>query len=99
MATTMAVDGTWTIKFKTPGGERQADLVFKTDGETLTGTFDNAELHDGRTDGKELSFKAQLTAPFKVKIKASATVEGDAITGKAKAGIMTIAFAGARKTR
>lgn len=94
----MAVDGAWTIKFKTPGGERQADLVFKTDGETLTGTFDNAELQEGHTDGKDLSFKAQLVSPFKVKIKAAATIEGDTITGKAKAGIMTIAFAGARKT-
>lgn len=93
----MAVDGTWTIKFRTPGGERQADLVFSTEGENLTGTFDGTEFQEGHTDGRELSFRTQLTSPFKMKIKASASVDGDTITGKAKAGIMNIPFTGTRK--
>jgi hypothetical protein len=93
----MAVDGTWTIAFHTPGGARQADIVFKADGETVMGTYDGVEIQNGHTDGKEVRFTAQLVSPFKVKIKASATVEGDTITGKAKVGIMNIPFTGARK--
>jgi hypothetical protein len=92
----MAVDGTWTIAFRTPGGARQADMVFETDGERLTGTYDGVEITDGHTDGRDVSFTAQLTSPFKVKIKARASVDGDTITGKAKAGLMTIPFTGTR---
>jgi hypothetical protein len=92
----MTVDGTWTIKFRTPGGEREAKLVVKTDGTLLQGTFDGAPLDDGRVDGTAVTFSAKLTTPFKVKIKCAADVDGDTITGKAKAAIMTIPFAGTR---
>jgi hypothetical protein len=94
----MAVDGTWTVNFSVPGGDKEADLVLASDGDTLTGTFDNAELQNGRTDGRNVTFSAQLVSPFRIKIKASATVDGDTITGKADAGIMKIPFAGARKS-
>ena len=93
----MAVDGMWTIDFQVPGGRRHADLVFRTDGDVLTGTFDDVELQNGHTDGRNISFFAQLLSPFKVKVKASATIDGDTITGKAKAGIMNIPFTGTRR--
>jgi hypothetical protein len=92
----MTADGTWTIKFRTPGGEREAKLVINADGAALSGTFDGAPLDDGRVDGTEITFSAKLTTPFKVKIKCVADIDGDTITGKAKAAIMTIPFAGTR---
>jgi hypothetical protein len=93
----MAVDGTYTVNFTVPGGQKEADLIFATDGETLTGSFDDAELQNGRTDGRNVTFSAQLVSPFRIKIKVAAVVDGDTITGKADAGIMKIPFAGARK--
>ena len=93
----MSVDGTYTVNFTVPGGQKEADLVIATDGETLTGKLDDAELQNGRTDGRNVSFSAQLVSPFRIKIKVAATVDGDTITGKADAGIMKISFAGARK--
>jgi len=92
----MTIDGAWTIEFRTPGGVRHATLHFVTDGPTLTGSFDDAPLTDGRVDGAAVSFAACLTTPFKVKIKATATIDGDAIRGQAKAAIMTIPFTGSR---
>ena len=92
----MAIDGTWSIHFRTPGGERHATLLFATEGTTLTGSFDGAPLMDGHVNGTAISFAAQLTSPFKVKIKATATIDGDTIAGQAKAAIMTIPFTGTR---
>ncbi|MEV4704978.1 hypothetical protein [Actinoplanes sp. NPDC049316] len=92
----MAVDGAWTIAFRTPGGPGRAEMVFRTDGGRLTGTYDGVAIQDGHTDGRELSFTAQLVSPFKVKIKASASVDGDTITGRARAGLITIPFTGTR---
>jgi hypothetical protein len=93
---TMTADGTWTIKFRTPSDEREAKLVIKTDGTTLSGTFDGAHLNDGRVDDTEVTFSAKLTTPFKVKIKCVADIDGDTITNKANAAIMTIPFPGTR---
>jgi hypothetical protein len=92
----MTIDGTWTIGYQTPGGRRQTDLVLRTAGTALTGSFDGTPISDGQTDGTQLSFTAQLTSPFKVKIKCAASIDGDTITGKAKAAILTIPFAGTR---
>ena len=92
----MTVDGTWLIKFRTPGGERQAELVLTTEGPTVTGTFDGATLDNGRVDGSLVTFSAQLTTPFKVKIDCTAEIDDEKITGKAKAAIMTIPFEGTR---
>ena len=95
--TTVAADGTWTIKFDTPRGEQQAELVFETAGGELTGTWDGGAIEDGRVDGDAVSFKARLTSPFRMKIKCAASIDGDAITGKAKAPMMTVPFAGTRE--
>ncbi len=94
----MTLDGTWTIGFHTPGGDRQADLVLASAGAELTGTFDGNPIRGAHTDGTKITFTAQLITPFKVKITCTATVDGDTISGKAKAAIMTIPFTGTRQS-
>jgi hypothetical protein len=47
-------------------------------------------------DGNEISFHAQLTSPFKMKIKCTASVDGDTMTGTAKATMMSRSFTGTR---
>ena len=93
----MAEDSSWTIKFKTPGGEQQVQLVLGTTENGLTGTFDGAAIKDGRANDNEISFNAELTSPFQMKIKFSASIDGDTMTGKAKAAMMTIPFTGTRE--
>jgi 2-polyprenyl-6-methoxyphenol hydroxylase-like FAD-dependent oxidoreductase len=93
----LAPDGSWTIKFKTPGGEQQARLVLSTTGNALTGIYDGAAIKDGQANDNEISFNAELTSPFQMKIKFTASIDGDTMTGKAKAPMMTVSFTGTRE--
>jgi hypothetical protein len=94
----MTVDGTWTVRYQPPvGGEQQADLVLSTSGTTLTGSFDGTPIDDGEAHGTDFSYTANLTSPFKVKVKCTGSVDGDTIAGKVKAAFMTVEFAGTRK--
>jgi 2-polyprenyl-6-methoxyphenol hydroxylase-like FAD-dependent oxidoreductase len=92
-------DGLWTLKFQTPGGEKHAALSLSTNGNTVTGSLDGASLEDGRVDGDEIGFTSRLTSPVKLKIKCTASVDGDTMTGKAKATMMSLAFTATREAR
>ena len=92
-----APDGSWTIKFKTPGGEQQARLVLSTTGNALTGIYDGAAIKDGQANDNEISFNTELTSPFKMPIAFTASIDGDTMTGKAKAPMMTVSFTGTRE--
>lgn len=56
------IDGTWKGDFYSPDGPMSLTYVFKTDGDTLTGTvstgFDLMNLEDGKVkeDGENFSF-------------------------------------------
>ncbi|PRY40555.1 FAD-dependent oxidoreductase [Umezawaea tangerina] len=93
-----SVDGTWTIGFTTPRGERYLDLVLSTTGGALNGTLDGVSIEDGRVDGAEVAFTSRLTSPFTMKISCAATVEGDTMSGKAKAAMMSLAFTATRRS-
>ncbi|MEV7626495.1 FAD-dependent monooxygenase [Actinoplanes sp. NPDC089786] len=90
------IDGTWTMTFTTGSGERTAPLILTTDGTAVTGTYDGTPIQDGRIDNGELTYTAHLTSPFKLKIKCTATVENNTMSGKAKAAMMTIPFTATR---
>jgi hypothetical protein len=90
----MANDSTWRIRFRTPGGEQRAQLVLSTSGRVVTGTYDGAPIRDGQARENEISFKAELTSPFKMTVTFTATIIGDTMTGKAKSAMMTIPFTG-----
>lgn len=93
----MTIDGTWTIKYQGPTGEKEADLVLSSDGTALTGTFDDIPINDGEVHGTEFSYTAKFTSPAKVKVKCTGTWDGDTMGGKVKAAFMTISFSGKRK--
>lgn len=97
----MSVDGRWEIILSTPMGERKGTLEFVTDGSTLTGSMDTDDgpvaITDGKVSGDTISWTSAITSPMKLTVKATATVEGDTLKGKAKAGIMPgISFTGTR---
>ena len=97
----MGADGTWNMTMKTPMGEQAGTLTLATEGGTLTGSMDgpqgSLELEDGTVDGDSLSWTVNMTSPMPVKIEATATVDGDTISGEAKLGAFgTGTFSGTR---
>jgi len=98
---TMSVDGTWNVTLQTPMGAQAGTLTFVTDGGVLTGEMSGAQgtlaLEEGTCDGNELSWTVNMTSPMPIKVEATATVNGDAITGEAKLGAFgTATFEGSR---
>jgi 2-polyprenyl-6-methoxyphenol hydroxylase-like FAD-dependent oxidoreductase len=92
------VDGTWTLRFQTPRGEQRAALVLTATGSALAGTLNGAAIADGKVTGADIGFTAHLTTPFKMKIKCIASVDGDTMTGKAKAAMMALSFDAKRES-
>ena len=70
-------------------------------GGTLTGTQsalgDTVEIYDGTVDGDKIHWKVDIKKPLALTIECTATIDGDAISGEAKAGVFPTAhFSGMR---
>jgi hypothetical protein len=87
----MAIAGNWKITVKTPMGNQESTLALAVNGSTLTGTNTSAfgvdELTDGVVNGDTATWNAKMTSPFPMDLEFSATVDGDNISGKVKAGM------------
>ena len=97
----MSADGTWNVTLNTPMGAQAGTLELATDGNTLTGTMSgpqgSMELENGTADGDSLSWAVNMTQPMPITIEATATVDGDEISGEAKLGAFgTATFSGSR---
>jgi len=97
----MSADGTWNVTLNTPMGAQAGTLELATDGNTLTGTMSgpqgSMELENGTADGDSLSWPVNMTQPMPITIEATATVDGDEISGEAKLGAFgTATFSGSR---
>lgn len=97
----MAVDGKWNIAIDTPMGTRQAELEFKTDGSTLSGTQSadgqSGPLQDPTIDGNKVSWKVDITNPMPMTLTFTGTVDGDKISGDADTGTFgAFPFSGSR---
>jgi hypothetical protein len=97
----MSVDGTWQITVQTPMGPQASTIELVSDGNALTGTQSGNEgttaIHDGSVNGDTATWKVDITKPMSLTVTFTATVEGDSISGTAKAGMFPKStFAGAR---
>ena len=97
----MSADGAWNVTLSTPMGAQAGTLELATDGNTLTGTMSgpqgSMELENGTADGDSLSWTVNMTQPMPITIEATATVDGDEISGEAKLGAFgTATFSGSR---
>ncbi|SDH30979.1 hypothetical protein SAMN05216553_1198 [Lentzea fradiae] len=92
----MNIDGTWRLTMVTGGGEDTVELVLRSAGDALDGTFDGRPISEGKLKGVEVTFTASITSPLKAKLKCAATLDGDAMTGKAKAVFLTVPFTATR---
>jgi len=84
----MAVDGKYEITVQTPMGPQAGSLVFKTDGNTLTGTSESmmgvSEITGGTVNGNEFQFNVEAKTPMgPIKITMKGKVDGDKISGQA----------------
>jgi hypothetical protein len=98
----MSVDGRWDLVIASPIGEQRGTIEIKSAGSELTGIITSAteppiEIFDGKVDGDKVSWSIKITSPMKLTVKSTATVSGDTMEGKLKAGPMPGAsFTGTR---
>jgi hypothetical protein len=87
----MSIDGRWNITVQTPMGAQSSTLELVTDGASLTGSQsgngESGAIYEGRVDGDTASWKVDITRPMSLSVSFSATVDGDSISGTAKAGM------------
>jgi hypothetical protein len=87
----MSVDGTWQITLQTPMGAQASTIELVSDGSTLTGTQsgngESGPIFDGSVDGDTATWKVSITRPMSLTVTFTATVDGDSISGTAKAGL------------
>ena len=95
-----SAQGNWNVTIDTPAGERSGVLELCADGGRLTGFMTDGKhrvpLADGRIDGNQLHWSAQISKPMSMNLKFTATVEGDEIRGVAKHFLGKARFSGRR---
>jgi hypothetical protein len=97
----MSVDGTYNIVINSPMGAQKVTLTLKADGNTLTGSQAGAQgsmdISEGKVDGNNVSWSANITSPMPMKLETTGTVDGDKISGNVKAGAFgSFPFSGQR---
>jgi hypothetical protein len=89
----MSADGNWHLILDSSMGKQEFDFALATDGAALTGTATaegreiDPTIFGGSVDGDTLVWKLKVRKPVKITMTFTMTVDGDSITGKAKAGI------------
>jgi hypothetical protein len=90
----MSADGTWQITAQTPMGEQQSTVELSENAGALTGRMtapEESAIYDGSISGDEASWRVDITKPMSLKLHVSATIDGDSMSGKIKAGIFPAA--------
>ncbi|MGW5516531.1 hypothetical protein [Nocardia africana] len=86
----MSAEGMWDLSISTPIGRIAVELDIHREDGTLVGTAHGAgervSLRDLVLDGDRLTWNQAVTTPMRLNLAFAVTVEGDALTGTAKAG-------------
>ena len=86
----MAIDGKWEITINSPMGAQKAKLDFQSSGAALTGTQHaqgaSQPVTNGKVDGNNVSWSANITSPMPMTLEFTGSVDGDALKGSVKAG-------------
>ncbi|MGB3622536.1 cytochrome P450 [Ketobacter sp. MCCC 1A13808] len=98
------VDGVWSISVKGPTGEQKTELVLQTVDGKLTGTQSGKgapqPISNAAVEGDKISWINHVTSPIKMKVEFKATLSGEQMSGKIKAGLMgSYRFSGYRISR
>ena len=85
------VDGAWDVSIKSPMGEQKGVMTIASDGGSFTGKMVGAmgelDVEDGAVDGDTLNWSVKIKVPMPMTLTYEAKVEGDSMTGTAKAGV------------
>ena len=97
----MAIDGKWEITINSPMGAQKAKLDLQSNGPSLTGTQHaqgaSQPVANGKVDGNNVSWSANITSPMPMILEFTGSVDGDALKGSVKAGAFgSFPFAGVR---
>ena len=88
----MTPDGAWDCLMKTRAGPQEFVLTIKRDGDSFTATNVGAagslDIHDGRIDGEKLTWTMTITKPVPLKLRGSATIDGDKLAGIVDGGVL-----------
>lgn len=84
------VSGVWDSTVNSPMGEQKATMKLEQSGDTVTGSAagaqGSADIYDGKMDGDTFTWKQDITVPMPMTLEGTATADGNAMTGKIKAG-------------
>lgn len=83
--------GNWKCTIETPMGEQEFDLMLEVEGTGFSGTAtngDDGKQVSGDVDGDTLSWTMSVSKPMPLSLDCTATVDGDDLTGKVKAGFL-----------
>jgi zinc protease len=98
-----AVDGDWDVLVKSPMGDQKSVLTVNSDGGSFSGKMAGGmgtmDITGGTVEGNTLKWKMSITVPMPLTLDATATVDGDNITGDVDTGAFgKMALSGCRKS-
>ena len=86
----MSVEGVYDCVTESPMGAQNSVLTVNVDGDSISGTNEGAQgsmdIEEGKVDGNTMTWVMNMTVPMPMKLEATATVDGDQLTGTVKAG-------------
>ncbi|WP_246158686.1 hypothetical protein [Catellatospora sichuanensis] len=88
------VEGTWELSILTPLGRQHTVLTLTLRDDQLTGTMrdvrhgEQVELTGLEQHGARLTWAQSITRPMRLNLTFDVTVDGAAMTGQAKAGML-----------
>jgi hypothetical protein len=81
--------GSWQLTITTPIGKQEVSYLFATEHNVLTGHAtqgsDTTALVDLTLEGSRLTWTQQVTRPMKLKLLFDVMLEGDTLSGTARA--------------
>jgi hypothetical protein len=81
--------GTWDLDVVTPFGSQALQLELETKGSAVIGTASlgstSVPIRSGRMAGDALTFEVDVTEPMELTLAVKLTIDGDTLSGKAKA--------------
>ncbi len=94
--------GTWDVTLDTPIGKMAVVFEIAESDGVITGVArsdaESVDFQDAHADGDRLTWSQAVTTPMRLTLKFDVVVEGDAMTGTSKAGILSSKVNGRRVT-